>query len=540
VTSSEGHSRFRLARDALLAGPRRAAAEFAWPDLTTFNWALDWFDHIAQDNHAPALVVATGTGTTTTSFAELASRSDAVAGALRALGVGRGDLLLVALGNRTELWEVLLAAMKLGAVVVPTYPTATAPELADRVRRARVAHAVAEHRLTDRIGVPGARLCVGGDAPGWTTVDSAVTGAIAFRPDGVTHATDPLFYYFTSGTTARPKIVVHTHASYPAGHLTSMFWNGVRPGDRHLNLAAPGWAKHAWSSLFVPWNAEATVVAVADQDPALVLDTLTRQRVTSLCAPPSTWRALIRHGLGTPPPDLREVTSAGEQLGADITGAVLADWGLRVRDGYGQTEMTCLFGDLPGRRGAVLPGYRVSLVDPETGHPADGQGELCLDLTERPLGLMAGYLQDDGTLAPPGDGVRYRTGDLARRLPDGRLELLGRADDMFKSFDHRISPLELETVLRAHDAVAEAAVVPTAHPVGGNVATAYLLPSAGCRPGRALADAVFAHVLATLPPEKSVRRLAFVPELPRTASGKVQRSVLRASPPAAEHYEPLA
>ncbi|MGY1453768.1 AMP-binding protein [Streptomyces sp. SS8] len=534
---------FKQARDTLLRHREdleAARREFTWPRPETFNWALDWFDPMARGNDRPALRVIGEGEDAELSFAQLSRRSDQVANWLRGQGVRRGDPVLVVLDNRPALWETVLASIKLGAVVVPTYVTASPAELADRLTRAGVRHVVAEAALASRFeGLPGrwSRIAVGGEPAGWTGYRHSRSAAEDFRPDAATAAGDPLFCYFTSGTTSLPKMVLHTHLSYPVGHLSGMYWNGLRPGDVHLNISAPGWAKHAWSSFFVPWNAEAQVVALAagHSGPERVLEVLRGRGVTSFCAPPSVWRALVRHGVGQRPPALREATSAGEPLDPEVFRTVRDAWGIGIRDGYGQTETTGQLGTppgrtpVPGRMGWPMPGYRAVVVHPETGDrlPPGEAGELCVDLADRPVGVMAGYAGDDRRTAAAFAGGLYHTGDLVVEAQDGSFGYVGRADDMFKSFDHRISPLELERVLLAHPAVADAAVVPHPHPIGQWVAKAFVVPAVLRGGDRSVAEAVFEHLDRELPPQKQVHLITFTDRLPRTASGKVRRAELR-------------
>jgi len=529
------HLAFRAARDVLLAnrgdhdGARR---RFRWPRLARFNWALEWFDVIAADNPRTALVLLDGRGgEQVVSFAELSVRSDAVAVWLRRLGVRRGDRVLLALGQRVELWECLLACLKLGVVVIPTYTSLTAAEVADRVPRGEVAHVICEAWLTDlfaRVDLR-TRVAVGGTRPGWQAfADSQDAGP--FLPGRPTAGADIAFGYFTSGTTARPKLVAHTHTSYPVGHLSSMYWSGLVPGDRHLNVSAPGWAKHSWSSLFVPWNAEATIVVLPDGPPPVadlpVL--LARHRVDSFCAPPSVWRPLAAHA-DTARPRLREATSAGEPLDTAAAAAIASAWQITVRDGYGQTETTALIGTTPGLTarpgwlGAPLPGYTISLRDPETGLPGRS-GEVCVELCETPVGIAAGYLGEPGRAF---GGDYYRTGDLGERDARGFVRVVGRRDDVFKSFDHRVSPYEVEAVVRAHPAVEDVAVIPRPHPVGGATPHAVVVPLPGRTADRQLADAVLRHVARHCPPHAMARSVEFADRLPKTGSGKVRRSALR-------------
>ncbi|WP_306323849.1 MULTISPECIES: AMP-binding protein [unclassified Streptomyces] len=555
MSETSATQEFLRARDLLLlhrTDLAKATAEFRWPRLERFNWALDWFDTVAarQDRTALRIVGAAGPGTDRLlGFGELSLRSGRVAVRLRALGLRRGDPLLLMLGNRVEVWETMLAAMKLGAIVIPTYATATAAELADRLDRGRVRCVIAEAGLTDRFaGLPGGWLgiSVGGGAEGWIPYEDAGAAAVPFTPEGVTRGDDPLFRYFTSGTTSKPKMVEHTHVSYPVGHLSGMYWNGLLPGDVHLNISAPGWAKHAWSSLFVPWNAEATVVALdaADTSPGRILDVLRTRDVSTFCAPPTVWRALAAEGLGPRPPALREAMAAGEPLEPSLIEQVGRAWGVDLRDGYGQTETTGQIGNPPGRTpvpgtmGFPLPGYEVALVDPGTGRvvPGGEVGEICLELRrERPLGVMRGYVGDPRRTEKVFAGGRYHTGDLAVRGTDGRLTYVARADDMFKSFDHRISPRELEEALLRDPAVADAAVVPVPDPVGLWVPKAYVVSAPGQRADAAAARGVLERAAALLPPEKRVRVVEFAAELPRTASGKVRRAELRERVAGAEY-----
>jgi acetyl-CoA synthetase len=339
-----------------------------------------------------------------------------------------------------------------------------------------------------------------------------------------------MLLYFTSGTTARAKLVVHTHASYPIGHLSTMYGIGLRPGDTHLNISSPGWAKHAWSSFFAPWNAGAAIIALASRfEPRAALDVLVEHQVTTFCAPPTVWRMLVQHDLKHWKVALREVVAAGEPLNPEVIEQVRRAWGLTVRDFYGQTETTMIVGNSPGQRivpgsmGRPSPGYRIALLDAE-GLEADS-GEIAISLHPRPVGLMRGYQDEAGGLKPI-EGEYYRTGDVASRDADGYITFMGRADDVFKSSDYRLSPFELESVLIEHDAVAEAAVVPAPDSVRYTIAKGYIALAQGHAPDRATAAAIFRHMRARVSAYKLVRRIEFF-ELPKTISGKIRRVELR-------------
>ena len=512
-----------------------AYRDFQWPKLDRFNWALDYFDVMARENARPALwLVDEDAGETKLTFAQLSERSNRVANELRRLGVRRGDRVLLMLGNVVALWECMLAAMKLGAVIVPATMLLARNDLADRFARGRVRHVVASADVAAKFAdLPGdyTRIAVGAAVPGWLSYEKSYEALAQFTPDGETRADDPLLLYFTSGTTATPKLVLHSHQSYPVGHLSTMYWLGLRPGDVHLNISSPGWAKHAWSCFFAPWNAGATVFIVNQRrfDARGLLDTITRCGVTTFCAPPTVWRMLIQEDLAAWPVRLQELISAGEPLNPEVIERVKAAWGIVIRDGYGQTETTALVGNTPGQKvkagsmGRPLPGYRVALLDPN-GTP-QREGEISLTLSPRPAGLMQGY-QGDGDTVLPISGVVYRSGDVASVDDDDYLTYVGRADDVFKSSDYRISPFELESVLIEHPAVAEAAVVPSPDPMRLAVPKAFVALAPGQTPDRDTALSIFRHCRAALAPFKRVRRLEFA-ELPKTISGKIRRVELR-------------
>ncbi|MEU4065546.1 AMP-binding protein [Streptomyces wedmorensis] len=538
TSATEG---FRAARDFLLRHRddyETAYEGFAWPRPDRFNWALEWFDVIAGGNDRTALHIVEEDGSETkVSFAEMSARSNRVANWLRAQGVRAGDRIIVMLGNQAELWETVLAAMKLRAVVIPATPLLGPADLRDRVDRGRARHVIVRAEDTAKFDdVPGdyTRIAVGGDGVSWLGYEHAARESADFEPDGVTLADDTLMLYFTSGTTARPKLVEHTHTSYPVGHLSTMYWIGLKPGDVHLNISSPGWAKHAWSNLFAPWNAEATVFIhnYTRFDPARLMSEMERNGVTSFCAPPTVWRMLIQADLGqlkTPP---REVVAAGEPLNPEVIESVRRAWGVTIRDGFGQTETAVQVSNSPGQRlkegsmGRPSPGFRVTLVDPVTGRPDVEEGEICLDLSAHPVGLMTGYHGDPERTAEAMAGGYYRTGDIGSRDEDGYIFYVGRSDDVFKASDYKISPFELESALLEHEAVAEAAVVPAPDPVRLAVPKAYVVLAEGWEPDEETAKALFAHSRAVLAPYKRVRRIEFA-DLPKTVSGKIRRVELR-------------
>jgi acetyl-CoA synthetase len=531
---------FRAARDLLLRHREdyeKVHAEFRWPELDRFNWALDWFDVIAAGNERVGLWVVEEDGTEQRlSFAELSRRSNQVANWLRAHGVTRGDRVIVMLGNQVELWETILAAMKLGAVIIPATTLLGPDDLVDRIERGNARHVIVGGSDASKFeGVPGdyTRVAVADGPAGWERYEGAHQAPTTFVPDGPTQADDPLLLYFTSGTTAKPKLVEHTHASYPIGHLSTMYWIGLRPGDVHLNISSPGWAKHAWSNVFAPWNAEAVVLVYNYRrfEAKALLEQIVRCGVTTMCAPPTVWRMLIQDDLSAWKVPMRELAAAGEPLNPEVIERVRSAWGITIRDGYGQTETTAQIGNPPGApvhegsMGRPLPGYEVALVDPVSGEEGD-EGEIALPLSRRPLGLMAGYRDADELNAEAMRRGYYHTGDVARRGADGYITYVGRSDDVFKASDYRISPFELESVLLEHPAVAEAAVVPSPDPVRLAVPKAYVTLAAGREPAAEAAESILRYCREHLAPYKRVRRLEFA-ELPKTISGKIRRVELR-------------
>ena len=564
---TDGVAEFLAARDLLLNARgdyATAYREFRWPRPERFNWALDYFDGVLAEQHAEqdALRLIEDDGSSASyTFGQLSRRSAELAGWLAANGVSRGMRVLLVLGNQVELWESMLACMKLGAVIIPATTLLSPADLADRLERGSVGAVISRSDLTAGFGAadrPGfVAVAVGEPVPGWLSYADAAAFDQPHVPDVRTAGTDPLLLYFTSGTTAQPKLVEHTHLSYPVGHLSTMYWIGLRPGDVHLNVSSPGWAKHAWSCFFAPWNAAATVVLFnyARFDAVRMLDVLRDAQVTTFCAPPTVWRMLVQQDLTSWQLSLREVVGAGEPLNPEVIEQVERAWSLTIRDGFGQTETTCQIGNPPGERvkpgsmGRPLPGYSVVLADPVTGQRSEvagtaerasqrgtseersevairAEGEICLDLTERPIGLMVGYRDDaERNESAMAHGI-YHTGDVATIDEDGYVTYVGRTDDVFKSSDYRISPFELESVLIEHPAVAEAAVVPAPDAMRLSVPKAYVLLAAGQQPSAELAGQILAFCREQLAPYKRIRRLEFA-ELPKTISGKIRRVDLR-------------
>ena len=539
---SQATEQFRKARDLLLELREdydAARAQFEWPRFEKYNFALDWFDEVARDNDNPALWIVEEDGTEGKwSYRELSERSNQVANFLRSAGVKRGTHVMVMLTNQVELWETMLAGMKLGAVLLPTTTQLGPVDLADRAERGEATYVVAgsaDCAKFDEVDVPLTRIVVGGQPQreGDYAYADADSAARDFTPEGESNADDLMLLYFTSGTTSKAKMVAHTHVSYPVGHLSTMYWMGLEPGDVHLNVASPGWAKHAWSNIFTPWIAEACVFIYnyTRFDAGKLMEVMERVGVTSFCAPPTVWRMLIQADLDALPTPPTKALGAGEPLNPEVIGQVEKHWNVTIRDGFGQTETTLQIGNSPGQpskagsMGRPLPGYDVVLRDLATGEFGD-EGEICLRLDPRPVGLTAGYWHNEEKTAEAFfDGV-YHTGDVASRDADGYITYVGRADDVFKASDYRLSPFELESVLIEHEAVVEAAVVPSPDPVRLAVPKAYVVLAPGVTPGPEIAENILRFCREELAPYKRIRRIEFT-ELPKTISGKIRRVELR-------------
>lgn len=539
MTYKSATTEFIETRDALLglrSNSTAACSSMRWPRLETFNWVENYFSVIASNNDSVALRVVDDAGADESfTFAQLSRRSSQVANFLEKLGISRGCRVMLMLGNVPALWESMLAAIRLGAIIVPASTMLQGEDLRNRLDRGEIKAVITHSVLVDKfqdLDRAAIRVCVGQIRDGWIDFDGSVNSSETFRPNRPTRADELLFLYFTSGTTEQPKLVAHTHMSYPIGHLSTMYWLGVRPGDVHMNVSSPGWAKHAWSSFFAPWNAQATVLAYQYErfDAEALLNQLVRCKVTTFCAPPTVWRMLINLNLEKWKIELREAVSAGEPLNPEVIDRVRDAWHITVRDGFGQTETTAQIGNCPGEHikvgsmGRPLPGCPVVLLGPDSR--VAEEGEICIELAQSPIGLMTAYWEDEERTAAAMRGGYYHTGDIASRDADGYLTYVGRMDDVFKSSDYRISPFELESVLIEHPAIMEAAVVPSPDAVRLSVPKAIVTLAEGHQPIAATARSILDYVRSRVSPYKRVRRIQFA-DLPKTVSGKIRRAQLR-------------
>lgn len=539
---------FKAARDFLVKNRENydaARAGFTWPRFETFNFAIDWFDHLGTDPESKdreALVICEIDGShTRRTFAELSKRSSQLANWLTEIGVKRGDRVMLMLNNQVELWESMLACIKAGFILNPATAMLGEADLQDRTERAEISWVIAngeDAAKFDAVTGDFAVIQVGDDEAAQSAhptlrYSDSYSATEEYVPTQQTDANETLLLYFTSGTTSKAKLVEHTHTSYPVGHLTTMYWIGLAPGDVHLNVAAPGWAKHAWSNFFAPWIAGATVFLYnyARFDAAALMATMDSEGVTSFCAPPTVWRMLAQADLSRLQKPPTKLVAAGEPLNPEMIAQVEKAWGTTIRDGFGQTESSVQIANTPGQKvkpgsmGRPLPGMDVVLVDPVTGEVTN-HGEICMRLDPRPVGLTPGYFGDPDKNADTFRDGFYHSGDIAEQDEDGYITYIGRGDDVFKASDYRLSPFELESAVIEHQAVAEVAVVPSPDPIRLAVPKAYVVLAAGFEPTAETAESILKHCRETLAPYKRIRRLEFH-DLPKTVSGKIRRVDLR-------------
>jgi acetyl-CoA synthetase len=526
-----------------------------------FNFAYDVVDELAaRTPDRPALVWCDDKGRRASfTFAELKRRSDKAANAFRAAGIGKGDPVMLILKRRYEYWFCILALHKLGAVGIPATHLLTRKDIVYRNNAAGVKMIVAVNEPAVVQAIAEAReasptletaALVGGAAEGFLDFSAALEEAAeAFvRPTGAeaTRNEDILLLYFTSGTTGYPKMVRHSF-TYPLGHiLTARHWQQVRPGGLHLTVADTGWAKSAWGKIYGQWLCECAVF-VYDYDkfvPKDLLQVIADHGVTSFCAPPTIYRYFIKEDLSRF--DLSKLEAcavAGEPLNPEIYHQWLRMTGLRLMEGYGQTEMTVTLATYPGMEprpgsmGKPSPGYDLDIVDEDGRSCEAGEvGEIIVRTDRRkPVGMFDGYHRDEArTQSVWHDGL-YHTGDTAWRDEDGYFWFVGRTDDVIKSSGYRIGPFEVESALLEHPAVLECAVTGVPDEMRGAIVKATVVLAAGHEPSEALKLDLQEHVKRVTAPYKYPRVIEFAPVLPKTISGKIRRVEIREKDQEAEN-----
>jgi acyl-coenzyme A synthetase/AMP-(fatty) acid ligase len=516
-----------------------------------FNWAEEILEglHVKERPNQTALIWAdldTGDEKTYT-YTQLAEKSNQLLNLLRKYGVAKEDPVYIMVPVLPEIWFASVATLKGGMVLVPTAMTMTAKELEYRFKTyppAAVIGTKASAPLIDEaLNVldikPKVKLCTDG-VDGWMPYSEADKESTS-APAEKTLTSDIILCFFTSGTTGMPKRVVHTATSYPLGHLSTSNVIGIRPGDIHHNLSQPGWAKYAWSSFFAPLNVGATVAGFnyGRLNVEKYLGAVAKYKVNVFCAPPTAWRAFILADLSKFDfSALRESVSAGEPLNPEIINTWKKYTGNEIRDFYGQTETTAMIGNPPWYKGKIIPGsfgrptflYDVVLVDDEGKeiNKPDEIGHITVRLSNwRAIGLFREYLGAPEKMAEVFRGNYYYTGDRAYFDEKGYWWFVGRADDVIKSSDYRVGPFEVESALVEHPAVAEAAVVGSPDPKRWQLVKGFVILKPGYEPSRELALDIFRHCTKVLAKFKIPRIIEFVPEVPKTISGKIRRIELR-------------
>ncbi len=518
-----------------------------------FNWAEEVFEgiHVAERGDQLALKwvnIDTGEEKDFT-YEKFAKEGNRLVNFLRGHGVKQGDSFYMMLPLLPEIWFATYATVKGGFIGVPTATTMTVRDLEYRFKTYPPEAVIADENSAkvidealDKVGVqPKVKIVVGAKS-GWMSYDD-VRKEGSEAEAAKTKSTDTIFCFFTSGTTGLPKRVVHTATSYPLGHLSTAMIVNAKPGDVHNNLSAPGWAKYAWSSFFTPLIVGATTTGfyyAGRLDGDKYLQAVQDYKVTTFCAPPTAWRLFMLSDIKKYDFSLREVVSAGEPLNPEIYERWLKDTGTEIRDFYGQTESTAMIGNPPWYKGGkIIPGsfgrptfmYDITLVDDDGNEitKPNEVGHIVVRLDRwRPIGLFREYMGDPEKTAKVYVGNYYYTGDKAYFDEKGYWYFVGRADDVIKTSDYRVGPFEVESALIEHPAVAEAAVVGSPHPIRYQLVKAFVVLKPGYEPSRELALELFKHCRNILARYKIPRIIEFVPELPKTISGKIRRVELRA------------
>ncbi len=519
-----------------------------YPD--NFNFGYDIIDKYAEmepDRRALMWVDLEGNEKLLT-YGDLSRLSNKAANMFTAMGIKKGDHVLLVMKRHYQFWYTLIGLMKIGAIAIPATHLLTVKDFVYRMNAADVKAVVATHcgEVTEFIEESEkkvdhslvARYVVNGSHEGWTEFDKEIEKYPDTMERVPTKADELFLMYFTSGTTGYPKMAVHDYA-YALAHIqTAKHWQHVDPDGIHLTVSDTGWAKAAWGKIYGQM-AMGTCVFVYDFDkfiPENMLAIIQKYKITTFCAPPTMYRFFIKAGLENYDlSSLKYCTIAGEALSAEVFNRWKEYTGLNLMEGFGQTESTCLIGNIigmtpkPGSMGKPTPLYNVDLVDKNGNSVPNGTvGEIVVkgEYTHTP-GLFRGYyLNKDLTDAAWHDGM-YHTGDTATRDEDGYYWYVGRNDDVIKSSGYRIGPFEVESVLITHPAVLECAVTGVPHPIRGEVVKATIVLSKGYEPSDELAAEIQDYVKHNTAPYKYPRVMEFVEELPKTISGKIRRTEIR-------------
>lgn len=517
-----------------------------------FNFAYDVVDTIAAlDPQRRAMIWCNDEGEERVfTFEDMCRYSNQAANLLKAQGVKKGDMVLLVLKRHYQFWFAILALHKLGAVGIPATHLLTKADYDYRLNAAGVSHIIAtaeddvpatiEGALEDYSAVQS-KFIVRGNREGWLSFDSLLEEQSAEFQRVSTNSEDTLLLYFTSGTTGYPKMVTHDH-SYPIAHIiTAKFWHSIKADGLHLTVSETGWAKSVWGKLYGQWFAGAAVF-VYDFDrfsAESLMEKIETYKVTSFCAPPTIYRFMLKAGMENYDfSSVEYATTAGEALNADVFKQFHKKTGLKLMEGFGQTEVTLLTCNLVGTQpkagslGRTTPLYDVQLVDADNNPVPPGEvGEIAVKLPKdrKQIGIFQGYYQDEEQTNTVRNNGYYYTGDTAWQDEDGYFWYVGRTDDIIKASGYRIGPFEIESVLMEHDAVFECAVTGAPDDIRGTVVKATVILSNGCTPSEALVKELQDYVKEQTAPYKYPRIIEFVEELPKTISGKIRRAEIRAA-----------
>ena len=542
-------SLYRQIRELIAAKEFEALRKLEIEKPQQFNWVEEVFEniHVKEAPDARALIWTDSAQTKIFSYRELSVYCNRYLNFLRGHGLQEQDVIFSQMPLLPENWLTILVSIKGGFRLIPAATILSVHDIVYRFGKLMPKVVVAD--LDNAIKIDEAEKLSGNNVALKILVNATRQGWLSFEEiyneneiatAANTNADDALFLFFTSGTTGMPKVVTHTHFSYPFGHLTTASWIGLQRGDIHYNISQPGWAKFAWSSFFAPWSIGATVFAFHQTTRFNAADHLVmieKNKVTTFCAPPTALRMLILEDLKSYSFSLRECVAAGEPLNPEIVEAWKKGTGLILRDGYGQTESTCLVANLPGNK--LKPGsmgkptflYDIVIADDDGNTlPVTEEGNITVRTNiAKPNGLFTEYFGDAEKKKEVFKHDLYYTGDKAYIDDDGYIWFVGRDDDVIKSSDYRIGPFEVESVLLEHEAVIESAVVGSPHAAKGSLVKAFVVLNTAYAPCKQTADEIFAYTKKNLAPYKMPRIIEFVTQLPKTISGKIRRVELRAN-----------
>ena len=515
-----------------------------------FNWGKEIFEelHVSENPEKTALIwMDTRLETRTYSYRRLLEKANQLINLLKTAGGAQRDAFHMMTPVLPENWVAVLAAIRAGMVSVPTAVSLTQREVEYRFENYPPQVIMADpesiptiDRVLDELGIEPKIKIVVGEAAGWIPFDTIreqkKTAAAA-----QTRSDDILFCFFTSGTTGLPKRVGHTAVSYPIGHLTTSLMTGLTPEDVHNGMSESGWAKSIWSRFFAPFNVGATTSGFkfSLEDGEQFLDAISRHRITSFSAQPTAWRRIVNINLDSfDLSSLRESVSIGEPLSPEISEKWMASTGIPIRELYSQTEATTMIGNAPWMKDKIRPGsfgfpigmYDLALADNEGNEIKEPgkTGHIVIRLDRwQPIGLFKEYIGNPEKMSSVFVDNYYYTGDRACFDADGYWQFKGRADDVIKSSDHRIGPFEVESVLLEHPDVAEVAVIGAPDVNRHHLIKAYVILNPAVEPDREKALELFRYAIGILPKFKIPRLIEFIPEVPKTISGKIRRIDLR-------------